>query len=105
LVISAFSSSSFKDATTRLKQVLLSVVLPTCFGLIGGVVGRYVLPDNLKSATFETETVRITKGLTVAADASTEKGCRISADGTVTATGGLVANQVRGNIIIGHSLK
>jgi hypothetical protein len=86
----------------RFKQVLPSVVLPLCFGLVGGVVGRYVLPDNPKSATFET--VRITKGLIVAPDASTEKGCRICSDGTVTATGGLVANQVRGNIIIGRSL-
>ena len=86
----------------RLKQTLLSVVLSLCSGLVGGVVGRYVLPDNPQSATFET--VRITKGLIVAPDASTEKGCRLSADGTVTATGGLVANQVRGNIIIGRSL-
>jgi hypothetical protein len=86
----------------RLKQTLLSVVLPLCFGLIGGVVGHYVLPDNPKSATFET--VRISKELVVAPDSSTEKGCRISSDGSVTATGGLVANQVRGNIIIGRSL-
>lgn len=82
----------------RFKQALLSVVLPLCCGLVGGVVGRYALPDNPQSPTFET--VRITKGLIVAPDASTEKGCRISADGTMTATGGLVANQVRGNMTL-----
>jgi hypothetical protein len=86
----------------RFKQTLLSVVLPLCFGLVGGVIGRYVLPGSPRSATFET--VQITKGLIVAPDGSSEKGCRISAEGTVTATGGLVANQVRGNVIIGRSL-
>jgi hypothetical protein len=73
-----------------------------CFGLIGGVVGRYVSPARPESATFET--VLITKGLVVAPDASSEKGCRLSPDGTVTATSGLIANQVRGNVVMGHSL-
>jgi hypothetical protein len=84
------------------KQTLPSVVLSLCAGLTGGVASRHLLPDNPQSATFET--VRITKGLVVAPDATSEKGCRISSDGTVTATGGLIANQVRGNVVIGRSL-
>lgn len=71
-------------------------------GVLGGMLGSWIMPDNQQSATFET--VRVTKDLFVAPNLITEKGCRISADGTVTATGGLIANQVRGNVIIGHSL-
>jgi hypothetical protein len=84
------------------KQMLLSVVLSSCCGLLGGAVGRYALPDKSQSPTFET--VRITKGLFVAPDAKSETGCRILPDGTVTATGGLMANQVRSNVIVGRSL-
>lgn len=55
-----------------------------------------------KTTTFDT--VRVTKELIVAPDGISEKGCRLAADGTVTATGGLIANQVRGNLIVGRSL-
>jgi hypothetical protein len=81
-------------------------LLPTSLlcGLIGGMIGHWLIPDvqDQKTATFET--VQVTKNLIVSADASADKGCRISAEGTITATGGLVANQVRGNLIVGHSL-
>ncbi len=73
-------------------------------GLIGGMIGQWIIPpgQNQKSVTFET--VRVTKDLIVTPSDSPEKGCRLGADGTITATGGLVANQVRGNLIVGHSL-
>lgn len=72
-------------------------------GLIGGMVGHWIIPgQDQKTATFET--VRVTKDLIVAPDGSADKGCRVSAEGTVTATGGLVANQIRGNLIVGRSL-
>jgi hypothetical protein len=73
-------------------------------GLIGGILGNYLMQEDMtrKSATFET--VRVTKELVVAGEGSPEKGCRVSSDGAVTATGGLIANQVRGNLIVGRSL-
>jgi hypothetical protein len=71
-------------------------------GLIGGMLGNWMMPDRRNSATFET--VRITKELFVVPGSTTDKGCRLSADGTVTATGGLIANQVRGNVIVGRSI-
>jgi hypothetical protein len=71
-------------------------------GLLGGMIGSWLMPHAQNSATFET--VRVTKDLVIAPNLIAEKGCRISADGTVTATGGLVANQIRGNLIVGRSL-
>lgn len=70
-------------------------------GMIGGMIGQWIMPGP-KSATFET--VQVTKELIVAPSAQREAGCRLASDGTVTATGGLLANQVRGNLIVGHSL-
>jgi hypothetical protein len=84
------------------KQILWSIVLPLTFGLLGGVAGRFITPAfGPKSATFET--VHVTNSLIVSPDAS-EKGCRMSSDGTVVATGGVVAHQVRGDLVIGRSL-
>jgi len=71
-------------------------------GLIGGIVGQTFVGATQRSATFET--VRVTKSLLVSADAAGSKGCRMASDGTMTATGGLVANQVRGNLIVGRAL-
>lgn len=71
-------------------------------GLIGGVLGSWVMSAWQSSATFET--VRVTKDLIVAPAGENEKGCRLSPNGTITATGGMVANQVRGNLVVGNSL-
>ena len=73
-------------------------------GLIGGMVGQWIIPSgqNQKSVTFET--VRVTKDMIVAPSDLPDRGCRLAADGTITATGGLVANQIRGNLIVGRSL-
>lgn len=55
-----------------------------------------------KAATFET--VQVTRELVVASSGKPEVGVRLVGDGTVTATGGLMGNQVRGNLIVGRSL-
>jgi len=57
---------------------------------------------NRSTPTFET--IRVTKDLLVPPDVTTDKGCRIRADGTITATGGFVAHQIRGNLIVGRSI-
>jgi hypothetical protein len=73
-------------------------------GLVGGMAGHWVIPSSLDPKTATFETVRVTKDLIVAPDATTDKGCRIAAEGTITATGGLVANQIRGNLVVGRSI-
>ena len=82
------------------KWLLLSASL-IC-GLIGGIIGNWIMLPNRNTATFET--IRVTKDLLVSPDATMDKGCRISADGTITATGGFVAHQIRGNLIVGRSI-
>ena len=80
-------------------KVLLSVSL-LC-GFVGGVLGHWVVPGP-KTATFET--VQVTRELIVTPKGQPEQGCRLLADGTVTATGGMIGNQIRGNLIVGRSL-
>lgn len=79
-------------------------LIPACLvcGLVGGILGQWLVSMCQKTATFDT--VRVTKELVVAPEGTTEKGCRLATDGTITATGGLIANQVRGNLIVGRSL-
>lgn len=71
-------------------------------GFLGGAAGNWCMSQCHRSATFET--VRVTKDLLVAPLETPDKGCRVSADGAVTATGGLVANQVHGNVIVGRTI-
>lgn len=73
-------------------------------GLIGGMIGQWILPGKPESTSVTFESVRVTKDLVVAPANSPDKGCRMAVDGTITATGGLVANQVRGNLIVGRSI-
>jgi hypothetical protein len=80
-------------------KILLPVSL-LC-GFVGGVLGHWVVPGS-KTATFET--VQVTRELIVTPKGQPEQGCRLVADGTVTATGGLIGNQIRGNLIVGRSL-
>ena len=80
------------------------ILLPASLicGLIGGMIGHMLFSALPEDAEFKTVTV--TDSLVIAPEADSEAGCRLSADGTVMATGGLVANQVRGNLIAGQSI-
>jgi hypothetical protein len=85
------------------KSVLLvSLTSGLACGFVGGLLACWVMSPDGKSATFET--VRITKDLFVAPASAPEKGCRLDAGGTIVASGGLVANQIRGNLIVGQSV-
>ncbi len=70
-------------------------------GLLGGVLGAWLVSGSGGDVTFKT--VTITDGLLVKADDSEGPGCKLLPDGTATLTGGLIAHQVRGQVFSGQT--
>ncbi len=84
------------------KKLIGSVsVVSFVFGLLGGTLGAWLFSGNESDPTFKTVTV--TDSLIVKTEDSTGAGCKLLPDGTATLTGGLIANQVRGQVFSGQS--
>ncbi len=85
----------------------LALPVVCVFALLGGVFGGWLFSNGENpNPTFESVTV--TKDLIVASpdnmDSETGAGCRLRPDGTLTVTKGLLANQIRGQVIAAQSV-
>ena len=81
----------------------VAVLLVCVHAFAGGVVGGwYFAPSENANPTFETVTV--TDGLWVAKSRESAAGCRLGSDGTVTASQGMLANQIRASVIGAQSI-
>lgn len=83
----------------------IGIALPVvCFcAFVGGLLGSWLFsPKAELNPTFETVTV--TGDLVVTDDEEQGAGCRLRADGTVTASQGVLANQVRAKVIAAQSI-
>ncbi len=81
----------------------LALPLVCASALAGGVFGGWLFsPGENRNPTFETVTV--TKNLLVAQGPESEAGCRMFPDGTLSVSKGLLASQIRSQILASQTI-
>jgi len=85
-----------------MRTIAIACVCSLVCGLAGGAGGAWFFGGSSGGdATFET--LKVTKGILIQSGEAEGQGCKLLADGTATLTGGLIANQVRGQIFSGQN--